>query len=461
MQELDEEQQTRLPLFKRIPSPDNLRLPQKDTVWLEYFYRLALSWDSNSIPRFVPGLLYRMYGLSLNHYALRQALMSQSAGYHAILNQGSGFDQSRRFVAQLLPVVQSAISSLDFDEGHLCAVFQLVKIYSQLGDIWGAHRHLKGLHLMIDHLLARRGEPHPLVMCVYRGSIYFDIWFAFEGIPFAFPSPVPRQDDLHRKWLADFIPSSQVDLIDIVLAQLELDDLEHRVMTLLQQRQSMTYDLTHDEPAIKQTGAEILRDLEAWKRRPIIEKCEAEEINGRKGLVTKGHGKFLHYPPLVFKNEKYALLLISYHSLVILASLLTNPEIGPSPYVRFTSAITLCRILAFNMQKVITEGKPVAVHWHTHDLLRVGLVLGEPMYPLGSISLTVLVLILEFEWIIDRLREKKFRIAGQIADSLLSLWRMGANAMTVYGQMTKALKSQIDESEPLPIVDDGSQEYEV
>jgi hypothetical protein len=391
MQELDEVPQTspQSPLFKQLPSPDNLYLPQKDSVWLEYFYRLALSWDNNSIPRFVPGLLSRMYGLSLNHYALRQALMSQSSGYYAILNRGSGFDESRRFVAQLLPVIQKSISSLGFDEGHLCAVFQLVKIYSQLGDIWGAHRHLQGLHLMIDHLLARGGEPHPLVMCVYRGSIYFDIWFAFEGIPFAFPSPVPRQDDLHRKWLGDFIPSSQPDLIDMVLAQFELDDLEHRVMTLLQQRQSSTYNPVEDEPTIKQTGAEILRDLEAWLRRPIMERCDAEEINARKGVATKGHGQFLHYPPLIFRNEKYALLLISYHSLVILATLLTQPEIGPSPYVRFTSAITLCRILAFNMQKAIAEGKPVAVHWHTHDLLRAGLVLGEPMYPLGSPHLKI------------------------------------------------------------------------
>jgi hypothetical protein len=326
-----------------------------------------------------------MYGLSLNHYALRQALMSQAAGYYAILNSGS-FDQSRRFVAQLLPDVQKAISTLEFDEGHLCAVFQLVKIYSQLGDIWGAHRHLQGLRLMIDYLLARRGDPHPLVMCVYRGSIYFDIWFAFEGIPFAFPSPVPRQDSLHRKWLADFVPASQPQLIDMILAQFELDDLEHRVMTLLQLRQSPTHDTIRDEPTITNIGAQILKDLEAWKRRPIIEKCEADEIDGRKGLSTKGYGQFLHYPPLIFREDKYALLLISYHSLVILATMLTHPEIGPAPDIRFTSAITLCRILAFNMHKAVTEGRPIAVHWHTHDLMRAGLVLGEPMYPLGILS---------------------------------------------------------------------------
>ena len=329
-----------------------------------------------------PGLLYRMYGLSLNHFALRQALMSQASGYHAILNQKS-LDQSRRFVAQLLPNVQQAISTLTFDEGHLCSVFQLIKIYTQLGDIMGAHRHLQGLRLMIDHLLASRREPHPLVMCIYRGAINFDIWFAFEGIPFAFPSPESKQDDLHRKWLVDFIPSSQKSLIEFVLAQLELDDLEHRVMTLLQFRQSPEYNPETDEPTIKQTGQEILRDLEAWMRRPIIEKCEAEEINSRKGISTVGHGTFLHYPPLIFREEKYALLLIAYHSLVILTTMLIHPEIGPQPYIRFTSAITLCRILAFNMQRSKNEGRPSAVHWHTHDLMRVGLVLGEPMYPLG------------------------------------------------------------------------------
>ena len=374
----------RLPLFKPIPAPDNLRLSQKDVVWLEYFYHLAVSWDSNTIPRFVPGVLYRMYSLSLSHFTLRQALMGQSAGYYALLN-GTSLEQSRRFIAQLLPHVQVSISTLTFDEGHLCAVFQLVKIYAQLGDIMGAHRHLQGLRLMIDHLLTTsRGEPHPLVMCIYRGAINFDIWFAFEGIPFAYPSPERKNEESERKWLADFVPSSRRSLIDIALAQFELDDLEHRVMTLLQFRGSLEYNAEIDEPQFQRTGEEILKDLEAWKRRPIIVKCEAEEINGRKGQSTAGHGIFLHYPPLIFRNENYALLLISYHSLVVLATMLTHPEIGPHPYVRFTSAITLCRILAFNMQRSQTEGRPSAVHWHTHDLMRVGLALGEPMYPLGT-----------------------------------------------------------------------------
>jgi len=310
---------------------------------------------------------------------------------------------------------------------------------------------------MIDHLITTsRGDPHPLVMCIYRGAINFDIWFAFEGIPFALPSPKRKDDGIHRKWLQDFIPSSQKNLTEFVLAQFELDDLEHQVMTLLQFRQSSEYSSDVDEPHFQSSGQGILKDLEAWMRRPIIEKCEREEINGRKGISTTGHGTFLHYPPLIFRNEKYALLLISYHSLVVLATMLTNPEIGPQPYVRFTSAITLCRILAFNMQQSRKEGRPEAVHWHTHDLMRVGLVLGEPMYPLGMGFLVFFSDMVEFNWIIERLREKKFRVAHHIADTLIALWR--SDSRTVYVQMTESLRSQIDEVQTVVLEEDGYQE---
>ena len=47
-------------------------------------------------------------------------------------------------------------------------------------------------------------------------------------------------------------------------------------------------------------------------------------------------------------------------------------------------------------------------------------------------------LMLEFAWIIERLREKKFHIAQQMADSLIAAWRTGESAMTVYGEMRKS-----------------------
>ena len=385
MQILDrlEGRSRRPPLYKTLPSPDNLRLSRQDTVWFEYFYHLALAWDKISVPRFVPGFLYQMYGLSFDHYALRQSLMSQAAGYYAVTNQTS-LVTSRRFLAQLLPDVQNAISTLTFDVGHLCTVLQLVKIYSQLSDTMAAHRHLQGLRLMLDYLLAQPGDPHPLVMCVWRGALYFDIRFAFEGIPFAFPSPQRGMDDVHRKWLKHFIPGSQSELVEIVLAQFELDDIEHRVMSLLHHRHSPEYNPETEETMIREGAEAALQDLRGWMRRPIIQRLESEEVKSRLASdEVDPEASFLHYPHLTFQNDKYALLLISYHSLMILTTLLIYPEFGPNPPFRFASAVTICRILAWNMYQSKLLGNPNAVHWHSHDLFRVGLVLGKTTHPEG------------------------------------------------------------------------------
>jgi len=47
------------------------------------------------------------------------------------------------------------------------------------------------------------------------------------------------------------------------------------------------------------------------------------------------------------------------------------------------------------------------------------------------------ILTAEFNWVIDRLREKKFTIALQMADSLLEAWRTQQSSMKVYGKMRR------------------------
>jgi len=132
-------------------------------------------------------------------------------------------------------------------------------------------------------------------------------------------------------------------------------------------------------------GAEAaLQDLRGWMRRPIIQRLESEEVKSRLASdEVDPEASFLHYPHLTFQNDKYALLLISYHSLMILTTLLIYPEFGPNPPFRFASAVTICRILAWNMYQSKLLGNPNAVHWHSHDLFRVGLVLGKTTHPEG------------------------------------------------------------------------------
>jgi hypothetical protein len=65
---------------------------------------------------------------------------------------------------------------------------------------------------------------------------------------------------------------------------------------------------------------------------------------------------------------------------------------------------------------------------------------------------------IEFGWIIEKLRDKKFRIAHHIADSLIAIWRSEKDELTVYGQMTKSLRSQIDEVETVAFEEDAYQD---
>ena len=72
--------------------------------------------------------------------------------------------------------------------------------------------------------------------------------------------------------------------------------------------------------------------------------------------------------------------------------------------------------------------------------------------------LPYLLLIIEFGWIIEKLRDKKFRIAHHIADSLINIWRSAKDVLTVYGQMTKSLRSQIDKVETVALEADAYQD---
>lgn len=370
--------------------PNNLQFSQQDSLWFEYFYNFALTWDTIYNSRFIPGFLFQMYTMSLHHPVLRKSLMAQASGYAAIQHQ-TPFDQTRQYLAQILPEVHLAITTLGFDEGHLCAVFQLVQIHSQLADLAGAHKHLCGLRLMIDQLMAKRTEPHPIVMCVLRGALQFDIDFAVEGFEMAFSSPTGKQEKFHRKWLMEFTPYSKRHLIDLTLAQIELQDLEHRAMGLLQLRQSPTYNPDIDEQTISQAGKSILRDLKEWKKKVFLELCELEETEARKSEISSCTGGFVHYPPLTFRNYNYGLLLLSYHSTVILATFLISPQLGPFPFLRYTSAITVCRIQAFTEQ-LSKKGFKGPCLWHAHDMLRAGLVLGETTHPLGILALYCLLI---------------------------------------------------------------------
>jgi hypothetical protein len=429
MQAFDPVIQQTAPMYEKLPSPDNLKLPPQDAVWFELFTKRMDEWDA--VPRFIKEFLARLVVMSLDHYALRQSIMAQAAGYYALVTRTT-MEHSQRFLLQLLPQVQLAISRLDIDELHICTVFQLAKTSCQMADVEAAHRHLKGLYVMIDHVLAKRKEPTPLLMCAWRGGVYLDTRLAFEGQPFAFPSPRRKRDVMHRKWLTNFIPRHRQYLVDFALAQFELDNIEHCVMRLLGSRESAEFDPDKDVRVLCQRGEALLLELEQWIQQAVIIKHEMEEDIGRLLLDNLPQKKFLHHPPLNFQSENYALILLSYHSITILTTLLTHPNVGAKPPKRYTSAITICRIYAYIMSIHEAENREPS-HWHGHDLFRAGLALGEDLFPMGSTRLNTLTL--EFKWIVDRLREMTFPYAVRMADILEEVWQNRGSVLPIYGQL--------------------------
>jgi hypothetical protein len=382
MQQQDRPRKPIPDLPKSIPPPDNLTLVADDSMYLEYFYYLALRFDLVTLPRFVTSFLPQLFGLSLTHYTLRQSLMSEAAGFKSLITPDHDRHSLYRLMAEIYPSVQKAISENTFDEGHVCAIFQLVKIYLVFGETKGAHRHLQGLRHMIDHLLAKQ-EPDPLVMSVWRGAIFVDTVLASEGFEYAFPSAEPKTDEFHHHWLAKCTQSKEE--ADLAVAQFALDDIERRVMTAWRQRQSPETDVTNDRRELERIEAELQSELQQWQKRPAVSRGMPRETLDEDEIGVPIQS-FLQYPPLVCADQRIGLLLISYHSIYILSTMIVNSAMGPFTRGRFASAITICRLAANITAETCSVTRPGSIHWHVQDLYRVGLVLGEPFYPLGDSS---------------------------------------------------------------------------
>lgn len=366
-------------LFKRIPPPDDLILAPDDSCYLEYFYHLSQTLDLITLPRFVTSFLPQLFNLSLNHYTLRQSLMGEAAGYQSLLIPKTSRHPLHRFMAQVYPSVQQAISQCAFDEGHICAVFQLVKIYLVFGETKGAHRHLQGIRHMIDYLSTKSKELDPLVMSVWRAAFFLDTHLASEGFDYAFPSP-EQTDEFHHRWLAKCTQSTEE--ADLAVAQFALDDIERRAMTAWRKRQLPEMDAIWDRHELELEEASFQRELREWRKRPAISGCMLREASAEDDNEATDVS-FLHYPPLISQDQRVGLLLMSYHSVFILTTMLVNPAMGPFARGRFAAAITICRLAANITAETCSLTRPGSIHWHVQDLYRVGLVLGEPFYPLG------------------------------------------------------------------------------
>jgi hypothetical protein len=343
----EDEEPYELPLIQHIGTPDDTPLYNIDAPYLQFFVR--------QFPRILavdhlfPNVLGRLLGMTIGNPVLWHSILAISS---SLADKIVGRTTSRTYfhLQQALPLIQSAIQSMDIHDSHIYAVFLLAYLNLCSGEVATAARHLDGLYLMLEH----RGEPEsqdPLINAVRRIAIRMDNVRGTTGRELAFPTHKLQTSKPNHEWLTQLIEPDKVNALDWALAEIELEDLANQMIHLHLRartiRASPTYNPETDDHELIFRAEFLLNELQQWQIRPIFLAAEADENLSR--LACLGHDitpTFLDYPPLLFNNPVYATLMIMMYRLQILGSLVVRPEIGPEPPERFEAAVNLCRVYA-------------------------------------------------------------------------------------------------------------------
>jgi Fungal specific transcription factor domain len=264
-----------------------------------------------------------------------------------------------------LQLIQSAIEKMSVDEELAIAVFLISWIDTVRGKFETARKHLNGLRLILQHIQPDCFAPasritdssgstrvSPLIMQVWRFAIRLDFSASFYTVqPPVFP-PIPAAEELHRRWI--LMAASSHQTAEWALAAFGVDNLIHRACHFAAQiremrRASNSPEVEHQIlPIVSLLQAEI----QAWRRRPIIERAElieqsAQNYVDERNLSSHSSQPFLHYPPLKIVNTFYCNLLNAWRALSIYVSFILDPNIGSAtnPH-RFDTAVEICRTLA-------------------------------------------------------------------------------------------------------------------
>jgi hypothetical protein len=326
-----------------------------------------------------------------------QSILAVSA-QHADMLAGRKPTRALIHLSKCLPEIQNALTTLDINEGHITAVYGLTRVYYARRERATARKHLHGLYLMLesyqhgpldnspDSMSSPRSprRPSPLMMFLWRVAIQMDIASGSRGQALVFPPTTQNQDDFHRVWISRI--ASQ-DSTEWALAEFALDDLHHRTLHLekhaIRIRSSPQYDPVPDEEQIR-LGVEKLWCLHhVWKTRNVV--CQAERIEDMalQQWSSDDTPIFLMYgPPLKFKNEYFARMLMYHTERIIQIDLIELPNLERPSERRIKAAIELCRIIA-GVGKLF-GGTGIGQYFHA--LNNAGMVFNPHIYPDGNLT---------------------------------------------------------------------------
>jgi len=334
-----------LPLIKPIGTPADTPVYAVDPRYLHYFLQELPT--ILSIDYLFPNVLICILGMTMGNPALWHAVLALSS-YLADTVAGRPTATTYLHLEKSLPLIQLAISTLTIDDSHIAAVFCLTYLSLASGEIASAGRHLDGLILMLEHRDSTQTGENPLVNAIRRMAVRFDNVRAATGRELAFHSHKLDTTISRREWLPKLLDPDKLDVIEWALAEFELEDLANQVLHLNQRARNMRASATHnpetDEHELLFRADVLLDQLRKWRLRPILKAAETEQnISELDTPINEPPPTFLNYPSLRITNFIYAKLIILYYRLLIIASFVIYPQIGPQPVERQEAAIALCQ----------------------------------------------------------------------------------------------------------------------
>lgn len=323
---------------------------------------------------------------------------------------GRSRERSVANLRRAIPLIQDAVTLTALDDGHGFAVFLLSYLSVIRGDIKGIRLHVGGYHRILRHcnVIKEDGSPNmgqsAVSLMMWRMAVRTENMIGLiAGQEAAFPS-ITVPDSFHNAWLQEFNNPLRQDCIDWAIAQFALDDLSNRTIHLAVRAVECQRAIARgeqkpiDELNIELDTAFLSRDLEQWICRTVLREAESRELDYRETSSAHPYFRFLDYPPLIFSDEAYAVMLVQYFTVRIQLSLVVNPQIGPYPDERRMFAIELCRVYA-----AIGGLKRPGLSGLLIGLFYAGLTLTDKTHPLGCLCITRLTV--EYMWIHGRCRD--------------------------------------------------------
>jgi hypothetical protein len=386
----------RSPIYTTPRAPNNVTIDPIDSNYLQFFFIQA--------PMFLlfthhfPSALSSILELASHHAPTLQSILAVSA-QHADMVAGRTPTRALIHLSKCLPQIQSALTSVQINEGHIAAVYCLTRLYFARRERIAARNHLHGLYLMLETY--QQGPldgspsmqyhvprtPSPFMMFLWRIAIQMDLALGNRGQDLVFPSPAPNQDDFHRSWISRIASSEATEW---ALAEFALDDLHHHTLHLEKAtqklRSSPVYDSTMHEAMIATSVDELWDMHRQWKSREVVRKAAREETLYRQKFPIKDNsGQFLHYaPPLRFQNEFFVRMLLYHTERIIQIDGILSPTLTAPSDRRLRAAIEVCRIIAGVEDMMADKG---GIGQYFQGLNNAGIVFDPHKYPDGLTGL--------------------------------------------------------------------------